>query len=58
MIASSDLSYAADLFGIPYQSNTPTEPRIRNIILIYLSIGFFLGLFISILKYFIKSNKS
>ena len=58
MIASSDLSYAAELFGSPYQSNSPTEPRIRNIILIYFSIGFFLGLFISIIKYFIKINKS
>ena len=57
MIASSDLSYAADLFGVPYQSNSPTEPRIRNIVLIYFSIGFFLGLFISILKYFIKPRK-
>ena len=58
MIASSDLSYAAELFGNLYQSNSPTEPRIRNKILIYFSIGFFLGLFISILKYFIKINKS
>ena len=57
MIASSDLSFAAELFGSPYQSNSPTEPRIRNIILIYFSIGFFLGLFISILKYLIKINK-
>ena len=58
MIASSNLSYAAELFSSPYQSNSPTEPRIRNIILIYFSIGFFLGLFISIIKYFIKINKS
>ena len=58
MIASSDLSYAADLFGNLYQSNSPTEPRIRNIVLIYFSIGFFTGLFISILKYFFKFKKS
>ena len=52
MIASSDLSYAADFFGTPYHSNSPTEPRIRDIILIYFSVGFFLGLFISIFKIF------
>ena len=52
MIASSNLSYAAELFGTPYQSNSPTEPRIRDIILIYFSVGFFLGLFISIIKIF------
>ena len=33
MIASSDLSYAAQLFGKPYQSNSPTSPRIRNVLL-------------------------
>ena len=56
MIASSNLSYAAELFGSPYQSNSPTELRIRNIILIYFSIG--ACIFISIIKYFIKINKS
>ena len=58
MIASSNLSFAAELFGKPYQSNSPTEPRIRNIIIVYFSIGFFTGLFISIFKYFFKFKKS
>ena len=40
MIASSNLSYARELFGSPYQSNSPTEPRIRNIILVYFSLVF------------------
>jgi uncharacterized protein involved in exopolysaccharide biosynthesis len=58
MIASSDLSFAADLFGNPFQSVSPTTPRIRNIVLVYLVSGFFLGLFFSILKYFFKAIKN
>ena len=57
MIASSDLSFAAEFFGKPYQSNSPTTPRIRNVVFAFLAIGFFSGLLFSIIKYFIKISK-
>ena len=57
MIASSDLSFAAEYFGKPYQSNSPTTPRIRNVVFAFLVIGFFSGLLFSIIKYFIKISK-
>ena len=57
MIASSNLSYSAQLFGKTHQSNSPTSPRIRNIILVHLAIGFFSGIFLSIIKYFVRISR-
>ena len=57
MIASSNLSYSAQLFGKAHQSNSPTSPRIRNIILVHLAIGFFSGIFLSVIKYFVRISR-
>jgi len=53
MAASSDLSYAADLFGMPFHSDSPTTPRARNILLGFAIVGFFSSLFLSVLRYLI-----
>mgnify|MGYP001371026511 CR=1 FL=1 len=57
MAASSDLSYAADLFGMPFHSDSPSSPRMRNILLSFAIVGFFSSLFLSVLRYFIFISK-
>ena len=57
MIASSDLSFAAEFYGKPYQSTSPTTPRIRNVVFTFLVVGFFSGLVLSTIKYLIKISK-
>ena len=57
MIASSDMAFAAELYGSPYQSSAPTKPRLRNIVLFFLILGFLLGTIISMFRYFFIITK-
>ena len=58
MIATSEMAFAAEYFGQPYQSPSPIEPRVRNYIIFYFLSGLFGSIFISILKYFVFNTKS
>jgi len=51
------MAFAAELYGSPYQSSAPTKPRLRNIVLFFLILGFLLGTIISMFRYFFIITK-
>ena len=58
MIASSDMAYAAEYFGEPYKSPSPTKPIPTNYLIGFMLFGFFGGVFFSMIKYFYVFSKN